>query len=330
MSHRFARAGARALCALFACVVGLIGHQGRADVAGLGAPLSACRRPAADRDCRAARSRAASSPLSSSASPPPLQLVRRDAAQLRAGGNLAHHGADPAAGQLLSRRITAGMETRERRSILTRCRRQAADERARHRRRPWPRRAARVRHAQSATARPRSSPPTAIRAAVAQYRRRGRQVYYGDADQSRVPDELRPADDATAVIVTIHAPVGDRRDRAASCAAAAGRRSSSRALAMPTTPAISTPSASPTRCPRRSRRACSSPEAALVGLRPAGRAGDRLLFTRCGTSFAMSCKRGGRRGRTCTETRSDPPRNTAHILAVVQWLCWHGGGVPKR
>ena len=27
MSHRFPRAGARALCALFACVVGLIGHQ---------------------------------------------------------------------------------------------------------------------------------------------------------------------------------------------------------------------------------------------------------------------------------------------------------------
>jgi CPA2 family monovalent cation:H+ antiporter-2 len=81
-------------------------------------------------------------------------------------------------------------------------------------------------------------------AAVAAYRRRGREVYYGDATN---PAFLKSCGvmDAPAVIVTIHdqAAIGEivRVVRAM----------------RPETPGISTPSASPTRCRRRSKQVCS-------------------------------------------------------------------------
>ena len=106
--------------------------------------------------------------------------------------------------------------------------------------------------------------------------------------QPGVPEELRLME-AAAVIVTIHDQAAID-EIVAACARSVPTSSSSRAPAMPLTRAISTPLASPTRCPRPSRRACSFRRRRWSGSAlPPGRSSPRS--TRSATSSATSCRR---------------------------------------
>ena len=119
----------------------------------------------------------------------PLSLVTAVRRQLHAGRDLAHDGADPAAchARAAHRRTLEEPQA---------ARPGAAGGAAAPTTRATPSSSATAGSGRSCatcwrrTACP-SSPPTAIRRPSTEYRRRGREVYYGDADQSGVPEELR-------------------------------------------------------------------------------------------------------------------------------------------